>query len=148
MQKFANDPDPRRLLCFNVYAAHHAFNRFYQPLLEPLGLTYPQFLVMIALHRQDGRGVGSLAEELMLETNTLSPLLKRIEGMGLITRRRSQEDERRVDVFLTDQGRDLAVRAAEIPDCIAECFDGNETTYRMMINALTNLRQMLAKPEE
>jgi DNA-binding MarR family transcriptional regulator len=108
-------PPPDAMLCFNLYAASHAFTRYYKRLLTPLGLTYPQYLVMLRLHDADGQHVGSLARDLCLETNTLSPLLKRIEAMGLVRRARSAADERRVDLFLTDHGRSVAARCAEIP---------------------------------
>lgn len=111
----AKSPTPDAMLCFNLYAASHAFTRYYKRMLAPLGLTYPQYLVMLRLHEQDGLHVGSLARDLCLETNTLSPLLKRIEALGLVRRARSAEDERRVDLFLTDTGRVAAARCAEIP---------------------------------
>lgn len=111
----AKAPQPDAMLCFNLYAASHAFTRYYKRLLTPLGLTYPQYLVMLRLHAADGQHVGSLARDLCLETNTLSPLLKRIEAMGLVRRARSSDDERRVDLFLTENGRSVAARCAEIP---------------------------------
>lgn len=111
----AKSPEPDAMLCFNLYAASHAFTRYYKRMLAPLGLTYPQYLVMLRLHEHDGLHVGSLARDLCLETNTLSPLLKRIEALGLVRRARSAEDERRVDLYLTDKGRASAARCAEIP---------------------------------
>ena len=81
-------------LCFAVYTAGHAFNRLYKPLLEALGLTYPQYLAMVALWEKDDQTVGELGEKLFLESNTLTPLLKRLEGMGLVTRVRDKADER------------------------------------------------------
>lgn len=111
----AQSPEPDAMLCFNLYAASHAFTRYYKKLLAPLGLTYPQYLVMLRLHAADGQHVGRLARDLCLETNTLSPLLKRIETLGLVRRARSAEDERRVDLFLTEKGKTVAARCAEIP---------------------------------
>jgi DNA-binding MarR family transcriptional regulator len=108
-------PGPEAMLCFNLYAASHAFTRVYKPLLEPLGLTYPQYLVLLCLAPGAPRGVRDLAEALRLETNTLSPLLKRLEASGLIRRTRSSADERRVEVALTGRGRALAAEAARIP---------------------------------
>jgi DNA-binding MarR family transcriptional regulator len=107
-------------LCFAVYAAGHGFNRVYKPLLEPLGLTYPQFLVMNALWRDDDQTVGALGEKLSLESNTLTPLLKRLETQGRIRRARDPRDERQVRVQLTDDGRALKAKAATIPACILE----------------------------
>ncbi|MDQ1850276.1 MarR family transcriptional regulator [Gemmobacter fulvus] len=136
-------PDPQALLCFNLYAASHAFTRFYQPILEPLGLTYPQYLVLLALGRDDGRGVGALGEELMLDTNTLSPLLKRMEALGLVSRTRMAEDERRVMVQLTDSGKALAIRAAAIPECIATCLDLPGEEIAGVTQILHRLRDVL-----
>jgi DNA-binding MarR family transcriptional regulator len=91
-------------LCFAVYAAGHGFNRVYKPLLEPPGLTYPQYLVMTALWERDDQTVGALGERLPLESNTLTPLLKRLESQGRIRRVRDPRDERQVRVQLTDAG--------------------------------------------
>src|SRR5258706_14550153 len=94
-------------LCFAVYAAGHGFNRIYKPLLEPIGLTYPQYLVMTALWEQDNQTVGGLGEKLSLESNTLTPLLKRLENQRRIRRVRDPRDERQVRVRLTAAGRAL-----------------------------------------
>ena len=108
-----------QLLCFSVYSAGHAFERVYKPLLQPLGLTYPRYLVMVALWERDDQTVGELGERLALEYNTVTPLLKRLEADGLVTRSRDLHDERQVRVGLTDIGRALEARAADIPRCIA-----------------------------
>ena len=108
------------LLCFAVYSANNAFNRFYKPVMAELGLTYPQFLVMIALWEADGVRVSHLGERLGLESNTLTPVLKRLEGMGLLERRRDKTDERQVLLFLTPQGRKLEERASGLPACVLE----------------------------
>jgi len=100
------------MLCFAVYAAGHAFNRVYKPLLDRLGLTYPQFLVILALRHGDGQTVGSLGDRLFLESNTLTPLIKRLEAAGFVRRERDRADERVVRVFLTDQGRAAGEEAA------------------------------------
>lgn len=107
-------------LCFAVYSAGHAFNRVYKPLLETLGLTYPQYLVMVVLWEQEGQTVGSLAERLFLESSTLTPLLKRLEGINLISRSRDRTDERVVSINLTEAGRKLRTKARDVPDCILE----------------------------
>src|SRR3978361_1043011 len=88
-------PDVRLddMICLAIYAAGHAVNRVYKPLLDPLNLTYPQYLVMVALWEEDGRTVGGLGEKLALESNTLTPLLKRMEADGLVTRARDPQDE-------------------------------------------------------
>lgn len=105
-------------LCFALYGAHHAVNRLYQPLLEPLGLTYPQYLALAALWVRDGRSVGEIGAALRLETNTLTPLLKRLEAAGLVRRARGAADERVVLVSLTEAGRALEARAAHVPGCV------------------------------
>ncbi|NNU79457.1 MarR family transcriptional regulator [Halovulum dunhuangense] len=138
-------PDPQTLLCFRLYAASHAFTRFYKPILEPLGLTYPQYLVLLALIREDGRSVGALGAELMLDTNTLSPLLKRLEAMGLVSRRRMPEDERRVVVGLTQEGKRIAERAAAIPDCISTCLDMDPQALQTLIDTLGRLGLKLSE---
>jgi MarR family transcriptional regulator, organic hydroperoxide resistance regulator len=145
MSMFGDTPDLRALLCFNIYAAGHAFNRFYQPLLEPLGLTYPQYLVLLSLLREDRRGVGDIGADLMLDTNTLSPLLKRMEAMGLVTRQRQTADERRVVAGLTPGGRALAMRAAQIPDCIAECLKLSAQDVGQATDLLVRLRGLLTE---
>lgn len=108
------------LLCFAIHSTGFAFNRAYRRPLQNLGLTYPQFLVMIALWRDDGVTVGQLGEQLALETGTLTPLLKRLEAMGLLARQRAKNDERRVMVTLTDKGRGLKREATEVTRCIAK----------------------------
>lgn len=108
------------LLCFAVYSANNAFNRFYKPIMTELGLTYPQFLVMMALWDEDGQSVGTLGARLGLESNTLTPLLKRMAGQGLVERRRDREDERQVLIHLTDEGKALETRAGGLPACVLE----------------------------
>src|ERR1700712_5278846 len=88
-------------LCFSIYAAGHAFTRFYKPLLEPLGLTYPQYLVLLTLWEADGLLLKSIGSRLGLDSGTLTPLLKRMEEAGLLTRLRDKADERQVIVRLT-----------------------------------------------
>lgn len=106
-------------LCFALYSTLHGVNRVYRRLLADLDLTYPQYLVLLVLWEKDEVGVGEICEALFLETATLTPLLKRLEARGLILRRRSAEDERRVIVTLTAEGRALRARAECIPDRIA-----------------------------
>lgn len=105
-------------LCFSIYAAEHAFSRTYKPLLAELGLTYPQYLVMTLLWEEDDQSVGQLGAKLSLESSTLTPLLKRLEAEGRLTRHRDKQDERVVRVKLTSAGDKLRERAAKIPACI------------------------------
>jgi len=102
-------------LCFAVYAAAHAFNATYKPLLEPLGLTYPQYLAMLVLWQEDGVTVSHIGGRLGLDSGTLTPLLKRLEGAGLLSRIRDAADERQVRITLTAAGRALKQKAKGIP---------------------------------
>jgi DNA-binding MarR family transcriptional regulator len=107
-------------LCFAIYSANHAFNRVYKPLLEAIGLTYPQYLVMLVLWERDDQPVGAIGERLFLESSTLTPLLKRLEAAGLIRRARDPNDERQVRVSLTEHGRALRALTRDFPRCIVE----------------------------
>jgi DNA-binding MarR family transcriptional regulator len=113
----AGDPLDR-LLCFAVYSTGLAFNRVYKPLLDALGLTYTQYLAIISLAERDGQTVGELGERLFLESNTLTPLIKRLEAGGFVRRQRDSADERMVRVTLTEQGREVAEKAACLPERI------------------------------
>lgn len=101
-------------LCFAVYSAAHALNRTYKPLLDPYGLTYPQYIALMTLWQQDGRTVKALGATLGLDSGTLSPLLKRLEASGYITRARDKADERQVLVTLTEKGRAMQRDAVAI----------------------------------
>lgn len=105
-------------LCFAVYSASLAMTKLYKPLLDKLGLTYPQYLVMLVLWERDRLMVSELGEKLSLDSGTLTPLLKRLEANGLVARIRDVEDERRVRISLTAAGRKLKVRAASVPACL------------------------------
>ena len=105
-------------LCFAIYSAGHAFARAYKPLLEGLGLTYPQYLVLLVLWAEEGVTVGAIGEKLFLESSTLTPLLKRLEAQGLLVRVRGKNDERQVIVHLTAAGRKLADAARDVPKCM------------------------------
>ena len=94
-------------LCFAVYSANLAFGRAYRPILDQLGLTYPQYIAIVALWEEDDQTVSHLGEKLFLECNTLTPILKKLESMGYLTRRRDPKDERQVRVNLTEAGRRL-----------------------------------------
>ncbi|MCU0901447.1 MAG: MarR family transcriptional regulator [Cypionkella sp.] len=108
------------MICFALYSATHAMQHVYKPLLDDLGLTYPQYLVLTALWQQDKQSVGALGRQVQLESNTLTPLLKRLEERGLVTRTRDAQDERQVNITLTDTGRQMKAAAAHIPACVLE----------------------------
>ena len=99
-------------LCFSLYGASMAINRAYKPLLDALEITYPQYLVLSALWEVDGQSVGSIAERLGLDSSNVTPLVKRMEAAGLLSRERNPADERQVVVSLTDQGHDMQARSA------------------------------------
>ena len=135
--------DPLLLLdsqiCFAVYSATHAFNRVYKPLLDRLGLTYPQYLVMLVLWERDGVPVKDIGERLLLDSGTLTPLLKRLETAELIKRTRSTEDERQVLIALTSKGETLREKARAVPQSIlaaSACTIGELVTMKNEIVAL------------
>lgn len=111
-------PDPARAitlddqLCFSLYGASMAINRAYKPLLDALEITYPQYLVLSALWEADDQSIGAVAERLGLDSSTVTPLVKRMEAAGLVSRLRNPADERQVVVSLTDRGRDMQTRSA------------------------------------
>ncbi|HEX6038926.1 MarR family transcriptional regulator [Longimicrobium sp.] len=114
----ADDLRLERQLCFALYSAANLTTRLYRPLLEPLGITYPQYLALMALWERAPRSVGELGTALGLDSGTLTPLLKRLEAGGLVTRARDAADERRVLVDLTPAGRDLRARACAVPEAL------------------------------
>lgn len=138
-------PAPRldQQLCFAVYSAAHAFTRFYKPLLSALGLTYPQYLALMVLWESDGVSVSAIGERLLLDSGTLTPLLKRLENMGLVTRRRSAGDERQVEVHLTDKGRDLERQAAAFPGQILDASACTAQELDALRQTLVTLRRQL-----
>ena len=107
-------------LCFALYSASLAITKLYKPVLDELGLTYPQYIAMLALWEEDGLSVSELGTRLRLDSGTLTPLLKRLEAAGLVARERAQHDERRVHVTLTAAGRRLRGKAEKVPGCLLE----------------------------
>jgi DNA-binding MarR family transcriptional regulator len=126
-------------LCFALYSTSLAMTRLYKPLLDELGLTYPQYLVMLVLWEKDGLMVSELGERLYLDSGTLTPLLKRLEASGLVTRLRDVADERRVHITLSPAGRKLKTQAAQIPGCIlsaSQCAIPELITLTQQVQAL------------
>ncbi len=126
-------------LCFALYSASLAMTKLYKPLLDPLGLTYPQYLVMLVLWESDGLTVGALGERLALDSGTLTPLLKRLENAGLVQRLRDAADERRVLLQLSPAGRALKQRAAAVPPQVAQasgCTLGELSSLTARLHAL------------
>jgi DNA-binding MarR family transcriptional regulator len=132
-----------RQVCFALYSASKAATAVYRPMLEELGLTYPQYLVMLVLWESDPRSVRELGEELGLDSGTLSPLLKRLEALGLVERRRSAQDERRVEVFLTDAGVSLSTKAQSIPQRLAAAAGLSAADLDQLRNTLSRLTAAL-----
>jgi MarR family transcriptional regulator, organic hydroperoxide resistance regulator len=133
-----------RQLCFALYSASLAMTKFYKPLLDPLGLTYPQYLAMLVLWEADGLTVGQVGERLQLDSGTLTPLLKRLEAQGLVQRLRDAEDERRVLLQLTTAGRALKAKALAVPQALA-CASGCELDELVALTTqLKALRDQLA----
>lgn len=117
----AQDHIPTRaadLFCYGLYTASHAVNRAYSPHLKMLGLTYPQYITLTLLWEEDGQQVNALAGKLGMETSTMTPLVKRLESMGHLTRTKSKTDGRAVEVRLTDQGRALEAQAPAVTACM------------------------------
>ena len=130
-------------ICFAVYSAAHAFTRFYKPLLERLGLTYPQYLVMLVLWERDDVPVKDIGEKLFLDSGTLTPLLKRLEAAGMVKRSRSSEDERQVLIALTAQGQALKEKARAVPLSILDASSCSVGELTAMKNEIVALRDRL-----
>lgn len=126
-------------LCFPVYAASRLITREYQPFLDKLGITYPQYLVLMVLWENNLMTVNDIAKKLILNTNTITPLLKRMESMGIIVRQRSNEDERKVMVSLSEKGMQMRDNAASVPlELVQKIINKN-----MDVNQLLELRDTL-----
>jgi MarR family transcriptional regulator, organic hydroperoxide resistance regulator len=130
-------------LCFALYSASLAMTKLYKPLLDPLGITYPQYLVMLVLWEGDKLTVSAIGERLNLDSGTLTPLLKRLEAAGLVQRERSAEDERRVHVQLTAPGRKLRERAGAIPPQVLAASGCSLGELRDLTQQLQSLRNTL-----
>ncbi|MCM2472860.1 MarR family transcriptional regulator [Rhizobium sp. CG5] len=133
-------------LCFAIYSAGHAFNQLYRPLLDAIGLTYPQYLVMVALWSRDDQTVKDLGKMLFLESSTLTPLIKRLEGAGYLTRSRDPVDERMVRVRLTAEGEALRDKALSIPSCVGEATGLSSAELVALTDQLASTRDAILKP--
>ncbi len=134
-------------LCFAVYSLGHAFNRAYKPLLEALGLTYPQYVAMVVLWERDDRTVSELGDKLHLDSGTLTPLLKRLEAAGLVQRARDAEDERQVRIRVTKAGLALKEKARAIPEAILCATGRPKPELRALNEQLLRLRDQLNQAE-
>ena len=132
------------MLCFALYAASRAAMDVYRPVLDELGLTYPQYLVMIVLWERKSCSVKEIGRTLHLDSGTLSPLLKRLEGTGFIKRQRRAEDERVVDITLTEEGWALRERAADVPEKVRCRYGIEYNEYETLLKQLKQLTARLA----
>ncbi|MHA6892852.1 MarR family winged helix-turn-helix transcriptional regulator [Ralstonia pseudosolanacearum] len=136
-------------LCFALYSTMIGLNKVYRGLLKPLGLTYPQYLVMLVLWERDALTVSEIGERLFLDsptlTPTLTPMLKRLEAAGLIGRQRSDADERQVIVSLTAEGQRLKHRAKDVPGCVAAAMECVPAELEALRTQLTGMRARLFK---
>lgn len=139
------EPGLEAMLCFAIYGAAHAFNRAYKPLLDPLGLTYPQYLVMRTMWMEDGQTVKVIGERLGLDSGTLSPLLKRLEQAELVRRVRDRDDERQVRIMLTGKGRGLEAEAAGVMGAIGSAVGCSLDEAEALRTGLLDLRRRLLK---
>ena len=130
-------------MCFAIYSANLAYSRVYKPVLEELGLTYPQYIAVVALWEQDEQTVKGLSDKLFLEPSTVTPMLKRLEAMGYVTRTRGTEDERMVFVRLTETGRQLREKARELSKITYKAAGLNKDEFRTLQRGITNLRDNL-----
>jgi MarR family transcriptional regulator, organic hydroperoxide resistance regulator len=133
----------QEFLCFSIYSTGHAFNRVYQPLLKELRLTYPQFIAMVLLWEQDGQSVGELGQKLFLQSNTLTPMLKRLETLGYIKRSRDSADERQVRISLTEAGRKLRLRASGIVRSVRKATGLQDSQFKELRDGVDALRKAL-----
>ena len=140
--------DLNEFLCFALHSTAQAIGRANKPMLEKIGLTYPQYLVMIVLWKEDNRTVSAIGEKLYLESSTLTPLLKRLEALGYIRRVRDTEDERQVRIRLTEQGRALHAKAcAHHPDWMDQVFGGDREAVHDLKRRVLALRDKLLSVE-
>lgn len=134
-------------LCFSLYAASMAINRTYKPMLDEMGITYPQYLVLNALAEQDGMTIGAIAERLFLESSTVTPPVKRLEQAGYVERRRGKVDERQVNVYLTDGGRDVLTRSKCLGETLMERSGMESNQFQILNEQVRALRQALGDEE-
>lgn len=132
-------------LCFALYSSSLLMTKVYKPLLQKLGLTYPQYLAMMVLWQGDGITVGDISARLLTDPGSLTPLLKRLEAEGLLKRTRSQVDERVVELYLTDKGRALHEEAKSIPSCIVNASGQSVEQLMSLKEQLITLRSNLQK---
>lgn len=135
-------------ICFPLYACSRALTSLYRPILDQLGLTYPQYLVLLVLWRGDGCSVKEIGRKLYLDSGTLTPLLKRLEDSELVVRKRSEKDERSVRIFLSLKGKKLKERAVGIPSKLLEILEVDKKSLIDLKNSLDRLWLILSEKTE
>jgi DNA-binding MarR family transcriptional regulator len=136
------------MVCFSLYSASRATTQVYRRVLAPWNLTYPQYLVLVSLWTRGTQSVSALGGELMLDSGTLSPLLRRLEKQGLITRTRSSADERVVEIALTDRGAELRAEMRDVPAEIGKCMGIGLDAARALVDSLHALTRSLQENTE
>lgn len=132
-------------LCFRLYTASRLINQTYEPFLKPLGITYTQYIVLMVLWEEDCQPVNEIGKKLMLGINTMSPLIKRMETLGLVTRRNSESDKRQQIVCLTPQGKELEAAAAKVPEQMYQVFNKQNLSTGALISLIPGLDEVLNK---
>ena len=130
-------------LCFRLYTITRLITQAYRPLLEPLGLTYPQYLVMMVLWEQDNQTVGDICRRLMLDTNTLTPMLQRMEREGLVVRTHGISDGRQTLVSLTKKGIHLEEQAKDVPECMSQNWHGDTLSQEQLTDMVTSIDTLI-----
>lgn len=135
-------------ICFPLYACSRALTSLYRPILDQLGLTYPQYLVLLVLWKEDGCSVKEVGRKLYLDSGTLTPLLKRLEDSELVVRKRSEEDERSVQIFLSAKGKKLKDKAINVPIKLLEILEVDKRSLTDLKNDLDRLLLILSEKTE
>ncbi|WP_078127846.1 MarR family winged helix-turn-helix transcriptional regulator [Leptospira alexanderi] len=135
-------------ICFPLYACSRALTSLYRPMLDQLGLTYPQYLVLLVLWKGDGCSVKEIGRKLYLDSGTLTPLLKRLEDSELVVRKRSEEDERSVRIFLSSKGKKLKEKAVSVPIKLLEILEVDKRSLTDLKNGLDRLLLILSEKTE
>lgn len=130
-------------ICFPVYVASRLITREYQPLLDELGITYPQYLVLLILWENEQQTVNEIAQKLILNTNTITPLLQRMENLALLQRSKSKTDERKTIISLTEKGNELKAKAVYIPEKLASGFLNEEISLEQLVDLKNKLNQVI-----
>lgn len=143
MPRDLHRPPVHDMFCHAVYSATHVINQRYAPLLKPLGLTYPQYISLLILEESDGLTVGQVSGQMKMATSTVTPLLKRLEALGHVERRRQKDDERKVLVFLTVSGRALLKKAPAITECMIGGTQLPEDDLQQLVSLLRRLSENL-----